>query len=235
MKFIRTFLFLFLVTLFTACTGYGEKLEFDGTEVYYLDSVTKEEATQLGEFLVEGEFADDNRKSVQFSRDSHFNNLVFKMVVNPDIVDDPSYEYIFKTFTTELMEEFGQTVDFHLANSVFETIKVYKGEEQSKMLMALKTQILYTPKVKKETAQKLADYLVESDFSNDSDEKTIKLDRENDIYLFKMVVNPMILNDQSKQNIIRAFGELLESKVFPNDSLRVQLCNNRLEVQKDLY
>ena len=45
----------------------------------------------------------------------------------------------------------------------------------------------------------------------------------------------MILTNQNKQNIIGAFGELLERKVCPNDSLSVQLCNNRLEVQKDLY
>ena len=75
---------------------------------------------------------------------------------------------------SELIEELGQSVYFHLANLIFETLKVDKGEEQFKMLMAPKTQALYMTKVNKETSQKLGDYLVKSDFSNDTEEKRLK-------------------------------------------------------------
>ena len=100
--------------------------------------------------------------------------------------------------------------------------------------MAPKTQALYMTKVNKETSQKLGDYLVKSDFSNDTEEKRLK-QIEKMIYIyFKMGVNPMILTNHSKQNHISAFGELLERKVCSNDSLCVQLCNNLLRFKQTL-
>lgn len=227
-----TCLILFLV--FTACTDYVEKLEFNGTEVYYMDSVTKAEATKLCEFLVKGEFADGSKKSVQFSRDSESNNLVFKMVTNPEVVDDPNYEYIFKTFTTEIMTEFNEVVDFYVTNNTFDTIKVYKGAEQSKSVMALKTQVRYTPNITKGQATKLANYLVEQKFANDKDSKTVEIDKKDNIYLFKMVIQKEVIENKGSEPILKLFGSLLSDNVFQKDSLRVQMCDERFNVIKDV-
>lgn len=224
----------FIALTIMGCSTYGEKLEFNGTEVYYKDGVTEEEANKLGNYLVAEEFADGNRKSVQFAKDVETGNFIFKMVVNPSVVDDEAYQYIFKSFTTQLNEEFDTPVDFYLTNSSFETIKVILAKDVSKAINALKTQVLYTPNVTQSEVQKLADFLVEEKFSDDENAKTVQLDKKDGVYLFRMVVKEGLEKSDSNAMILKLFGVSISQRVFNGDSLRVQMCNNKLETLRDI-
>lgn len=56
---MKKLFFLCIATqMLLSCSNYGDKLEFNATEVYYKDGVTEAEATQLGNYLVTSEFAD---------------------------------------------------------------------------------------------------------------------------------------------------------------------------------
>lgn len=121
MKKLLTLLSIFL---FFSCTEYGEKLTFNGTDVYYNDGVTVEQAQKLGEYLIESKFTDGTEKAVQLAKDETTGNLVFRMIVNNDI--DKSND-MFKIFAQALSKDVfnGKPVDMHLCDNKFKTLKVF--------------------------------------------------------------------------------------------------------------
>lgn len=105
--------------------GYGEKLEFNGTDVYYTELVNEDEAQKLGEYLVESEFADGGSKSVQLSkRDSVY---LFRMVIKEGIEKDSTNDLTFLAMTYALsMAVFdGAPVELEACDNTFETLRVY--------------------------------------------------------------------------------------------------------------
>lgn len=108
--------------------GYGEKLEFNGTDVYYTEMVSEAEAQKLGEYLVEAEFADGGDKSVQLSkRDSTY---LFRMVVRDGIVQDSTNDVtlLAMTYALSLAVFDGAPVELEACSNTFETLRVY-GEK----------------------------------------------------------------------------------------------------------
>jgi len=108
--------------------GYGEKLEFNGTDVYYTEMVNEAEAQKLGDYLVETEFADGRSKSVQLSkRDSTY---LFRMVVMDGIVEDSTNDITFlaMTYALSLGVFDGDPVELEACNNTFETLRVYGKE-----------------------------------------------------------------------------------------------------------
>jgi len=106
--------------------GYGDKLEFNGTDVYYIGDVTEAEAQKLGEYLVEAEFADGGEKSVQLTkRDSVY---LFRMVVLDGITEDSTNDVTFKAMAWTLsMNVFDSApVELEACDNTFETLRVYK-------------------------------------------------------------------------------------------------------------
>ncbi|GAB5524455.1 MAG: hypothetical protein Roseis2KO_23270 [Roseivirga sp.] len=106
--------------------GYGEKLEFNGTDVYYTEEVTEADAQKLGEYLVSSEFADGNDKSVQLSkRDSVY---LFRMVVMDGVTQDSTNDITFMAMAWTLSANvFDKApVELEACDNTFETLRVYK-------------------------------------------------------------------------------------------------------------
>ena len=128
MKKLRSVIVLlavFAIYWFVLRTDYGDKLEFNGTDVYYTETVNQAEAQKLGEYLVESEFADGGGKSVQLSkRDSVY---VFRMVVKEGIEKDSANDLTFLAMTYALsMAVFdGAPVELEACDNTFETLRVY--------------------------------------------------------------------------------------------------------------
>ncbi len=118
--------FLITAALIIACSGYGEKLEFDGTEVYYTKGIEKAEATKLGQYLISSKFADGRKKSVQLSKDEKTNRYNFRMVTEEKAAKDSTYNFIFKLMARQISDSVfaGKPVDFHLCDNTFNTLKV---------------------------------------------------------------------------------------------------------------
>lgn len=116
-----------------ACSGYGTKLQFEKTKVYYTDKVEKSDAEKLGAFLVKSKFADENEKSIQLTKDETTNNFVFRMVTNKEAAEDKSYEGIFKIYTKQISDSVfnKQPVDFHICDNTFKTLKVITFEKDA--------------------------------------------------------------------------------------------------------
>ena len=128
MKKLITFVIVLVVFLLIWQFGgsnYGEKLEFNATDVYYTDLVSEEDAQKLGEYLVESEFADGRDKSVQLSkRDSVY---LFRMVVmegaEKDSANDFTFEALALTLSWNVFDN--APVELEACDNTFKTLRVY--------------------------------------------------------------------------------------------------------------
>ena len=105
-----------------ACSGYGEKVTYDGTDVHYTQDDLKSKAEATGAYLEEIGFTDGDPKSVQITRDSVYH---FRMVVQDGIAEDPSMEVSFKALGMLLSEKVfeGEPIHFDLCDDTFTTLK----------------------------------------------------------------------------------------------------------------
>lgn len=125
LKVVGLLVVAFVVYIVITLEGYGEKLEFNGTDVYYTEEVTEAEAQRLGEYLVEAEFADGGEKSVQLSkRDSVY---LFRMVVIDGVTEDSANDVTFlaMTYGLSLSVFDGAPVELEACDNTFETLRVY--------------------------------------------------------------------------------------------------------------
>ena len=221
------------VLLFISCSNYGDKLSFDGTDVYYKDGITKEQAQKLGEYLKEEEFTDGSEKSVQLIKDETTGNIAFRMVVGED--NEEGNDEIFKMFAKEISKNVfnGKAVDFHICNNSFETIKAFPFNERDKLIRVDGTDVLYTNNVTESEAQKLANYLKESDFT-DGTSKTIQLDKDGKTYLFRMVVIEGVVDNEENEAILKAYGKAISINVFDGKPLIVHMCDDSLTTLKEV-
>ena len=118
------FLFLTFLTMLSGCgSGYGERMEFNGGELYHTATVTADEATRLGQYLVAEEFFDGNEKTVQLNKNG--STYEFRFVVKKGLEDDPEFIATVKAFASELSEDVfdGNQVDIHLCDEYLETVR----------------------------------------------------------------------------------------------------------------
>lgn len=126
LKVIGLLVVTFIAYVVFNMEGYGEKLEFNGTDVYYTEEVTEADAQKLGEYLVSSEFADGGEKSVQLSkRDSVY---LFRMVVmdgvTKDSANDISFMALAWTLSANVFDK--APVELEACDNTFETLRVYK-------------------------------------------------------------------------------------------------------------
>ena len=119
-------LYLFLIAMiFVNCGGdRGTLIEFNGGELYYTSSILSREAYKLGEYLVEVEFFDGERKTVEINKTD--NTYEFKMVVKKGLEKDDEYIQLAKIFAVNLSDEVfnGNSVDIHFCDEYLKTIRV---------------------------------------------------------------------------------------------------------------
>ena len=223
---------LSVIALLASCANYGEKKMFNGTEVYYKDGITEAQADKLGESLVSSGFADGNGKSVQFVKDD--DNYIFKMVINEESIDNKSLESVFNIFPKELSEYMGFPVDLHLCDNSFNTLRVHKLADAQNTIMAKATEVRYTKNVTLGEAEKLKDFLVEFGFSDDENPKTVALDKEDNFYIFKMVLDKSRMEDENTVGLLTMFKGELSKNVFNNKPVKIHMCDELMNTIKTI-
>ena len=109
------------LALLTAC-GYGESVTFNGTEVYYKDGATLEDAEKLGEYLVESEFADGVEKSVMIVKNED-GEYVFRMVVQEGAEEGNDALFGLMAMGISMSAFDGEPVHFEACDVLFNTLK----------------------------------------------------------------------------------------------------------------
>jgi hypothetical protein len=102
----------------------GQKLDFNGGELYYTSNVTEAEAQKLGKFLVDNEFYDGNPKTVQLNKEG--DTYQFRMVIKKGLENDPgtliSIKAMLSLISTQVFNN--ANVVAHLCDEYLTTIKV---------------------------------------------------------------------------------------------------------------
>jgi hypothetical protein len=123
--FIITAMIILLFSLFIACTDYGEKLEIDGDEIYYIsENVEKEEAQKLGEFLQSTEYFTGEGFSVQLDKKDDV--YLVRFVVQEEAYEGDDYTDLFRAYGEQISNTVlnGEAVEVHLCDDTLTTKKV---------------------------------------------------------------------------------------------------------------
>lgn len=230
---MKNLIYTFAIAIFTltSCSNYGEKIEVDGTEVYYKNGVSKEQAEKLGNFLKSEGFTDGSKKSVQFVKDEKSKNLAFKMVTDESFINDSANLFIFESTVRNLTNEFGQPVDLQLCDNTFKPLKTFPAANVAQSLSKGNIEVLYTQNVTKEEAQSLLEFLTKSD-EEESNGMTTMLDKSGDNYIYKMVVKPGFENDESYENLMKAYSSVMSNQLFNDAPISIHLCDDNFKTLK---
>lgn len=113
-----------LVLIFHSINIPDQKLMFKGSELYYTESVPREEAEKLGAYLSEqGFFSAETKVSVKIDKQS--NDYKFSIIIDKSRLGDKEFELDVKDMIRELSENVfnGNKLDINLCDNVFKTLK----------------------------------------------------------------------------------------------------------------
>ena len=91
--------------------------------------------------------------------------------------------------------------------------------------------LFYTDNIEESEADSLGEYLIRSGFAQ-GESKTIQLDREKQVYQFRIVVKDTLLENEDYLTMARLFGWRLSSEVFDDRAVEMHFCDKELETQK---
>ena len=101
-------------------------------------------------------------------------------------------------------------------------------EPYGTMLEFNATQVYYTSNVTENEATKLGEFLIREEFA-DGVEKTIQLDKENDIYQFRMVAIDTVINNEEWTPVFKSFLSDIKIDLFSDSNVELHLCDDNLE------
>jgi hypothetical protein len=98
--------------------------QFNGTQLFYTDQITDQQADALGNYLVSSEFADGEYKTVQMTKEG--NTYQFRMVVKQGIDSDPLFVNVARGFGVEISNTVfnGAQLEVHFCDNDLKTLRV---------------------------------------------------------------------------------------------------------------
>ena len=217
----------------------GNKLTFNGGDLYYASSVKETEAKKLGEYLTQGGFFDGSPKSVQIQKSGDI--WEFRMVIKQGYEKNEEFAENMKEVAAELSKNVfgGALVDIHLCDPYFKTLRVVnflrsdKGVAQSQYGVKLifnAGDLYYNQPVTRSEAEKLGQYLVQAKFF-DGTRKTVQINKSGQTYQFRYVVKGGYERNEEYIGHVKEFSAELSEGVFHNSPVDIHLCDSYLKTQ----
>ena len=202
--------------------NWGKRLEFNGGEIYYTPEVTEEEATRLGEYMIDSGFFDGNEKTVQITKNG--TTYEFRMVIKEGLDQDEEYLWIAGIYSLELSENVfeGNRTDIHLCDEHLETLQVIAALEFNG------GQLFYLSGVTSDEAVRLGEYLVASGFY-DGNEKSVLLSKTGEVFEFYMITRAGLDTDPEYITVAEAFTGELSENVFNGSQVDIYFCDSDLQ------
>ncbi len=106
--------------------SYGSLMEFNGGQLFYTSSVTKDETIRLGEYLVEADLFDGKPKTAQIDKSG--DTYKFRIVARRGAERNPLFMFRFQQIGANLSENVfgGAPVEVHICDNNFRTVRVLK-------------------------------------------------------------------------------------------------------------
>lgn len=228
--------------LFTSCDNLSAKSEKkvtidDQYEVYYEGEVTKEEATALGEFLVEEElFAEEGDKAQLTKEDDEY---IVHLAYDEDSYEKNKDLYLFglNTFPARISKDVfdGEATRLILADEEFAEVEEVKKINMVKF--DKQGMVYYRGRgVTKEDAKKLGDYLVEIGYFNNDNTKMVFLTQKDGEYNVRFVVDRKKVkeNEEDVVHAFKVFQHLISLKVFGGQKSNVLLTDTKMKDMQDV-
>ena len=188
----------------TACNDYGTKVQITPTsEVYYKgEGVSEADAKKLGGFLKEQGFFDSSKATtVQLLKEGE--SYVVKLVIDQEVVskDKAFYNRFFWYMQQPLTEQVfgGKPAKIVFADDELKDLQPMNSI--AKVATKANNRVLYNPNgVTQTDAAKLEEFLIQSGFFDGSRDSDILLDKENDTYNIRFLVDEAAYN-QNKDEV----------------------------------
>lgn len=88
-------------------------------------------------------------------------------------------------------------------------------------------ELYYTDNVTLDEAQSLGDYLVEADFfADDSNSRSVQLNKSGSTYEFRMVVKEGLEKDQDTIDLMKEFAVEVSNNVFDGETTDIHICDD---------
>jgi TPR repeat protein len=211
----------------TSSKKLGTRLEIDGGELFFTGSIKKDEAINLGNYLVESGFFDGKPKTVQVNRSGAI--IEVRMVVKPGMDRNEDEIRVVELFAGELSKAVFKhaPVAIHLCDVKLKTARVVGPVVQ---LEYNKGDLYYSGSVSRTEATSLGEYLVKDGFFDDSP-KTVHLDKNNDVLQFRVVAKKGIIDNEAMIDLFKVMAEQLSQKVFKGAGVEIHICDDTLRTQ----
>jgi hypothetical protein len=236
----KSSLFCFLIILclsigLIGCGGpdLGEKITVDGLEVYYKDTVSKEEAQKFVDCLTIVGYVDTDEEEVSFAINKKNDTYEIKSFMKKGFEIDQEVIDTSKSFASEMsMYAFsGAPVDITLCDEEGNTLKTINTSttiDLGESLFFNNSMLFYTSSIKKEEAQKLGDFLVELEFFTE-DPMSLQIDKINDIYTIKLPIKKDAEKDEEFVESLQQVALSIAENIFDDELVEIHLCNDTFE------
>ncbi len=98
-----------------------------------------------------------------------------------------------------------------------------------------KSEVYYKDGATEAEAKKLGDYLLENEYFDTKDARTVQLLKKDSTYIIKFVTDrKLIESDTSYTANFQLFGFLIQSDVFENKPIKIELADASLETYKTI-
>ncbi|MCM1991645.1 hypothetical protein [Oceanirhabdus seepicola] len=95
-------------------------------------------------------------------------------------------------------------------------------------------EVYYTESVAVEEAEKLGEFLREVEFFRDEDDRCVKIDKNEGIYIFSFGILKEYIDDADILNIASVLCEYLPNEVFNGEEVEVHLCDENFKPLKKI-
>ncbi|GJQ58771.1 MAG: HEAT repeat domain-containing protein [Candidatus Scalindua sp. AMX11] len=225
---------VFFSLLWGPDSGSNQKLKLKEGDVYYTSTVTKVEAEMLGNYLVRTDFFSGASRSILYNKNGNINE--FKMNIKDGAVIKPIDPDVCRQITRDLSQKVfrGAHVNVHLTDAKFNTIWVINQAPSFGEKMVFNgANLYYTSTITPEVATRFGNYLVKNKFYDGSPKSTL-LNRVDDIYEFKMVVEKGAENDPNTLAAGTQMIQELSSELFHGSHVNIYLTDNEFKTLKVL-
>lgn len=123
-------------------------------------------------------------------------------------------------------------IGFLLIASII-AIRIYTIDMPENSITYGQNKVYYTNAIKESEARKLGDYF-KGDIFTDTSKIDVKIDKEQNTYVFSLIVNDDTINNQEFINSMKDCSKDLSKDIFNNNPVRVDLCNDRFNVLKSI-
>ncbi len=115
-----------LLVIGLACSSFGEKLEFNGGELYYTKNVNESEAKKLGEYLVKTGYFSGKPATVQLDKSG--TTYQVRLVIKKELQNDKEFAEAAKESASQFSKEVfnNATTEIHICDDQLKTIQVVK-------------------------------------------------------------------------------------------------------------